>query len=103
MFITSEQDIANIQVGDKFQRYSYDKDAQVVKNGVIECTYINKTRHFFRCSGCNDFPEGYIIRVANAALKEAFFNTCPGVRKIEANQLDNTNNRFTYDQLCSYT
>ena len=91
MFITSVQDIANIQVGDRFQRYSYDKEARVVKNGVIECTYINKTRHFFRCSGCNDFPEGYIIRVANTALKDAFFNTCPGVKKIKIKELDISN------------
>lgn len=82
MLLTNEKEIANIKVGDRFQRYSYNKNGRVIKNGVIECTYINKTRHFFRCSGCNDYPEGYIIRVATTAMKEAFFNLCPGVEKI---------------------
>jgi len=79
-----ENDISNINVGDRFQRYSYDKNGRIIKNGVIECTYINNTRYFFRCSGCNDFPEGYIIRVAKEAMKNAFFNLYPGVEKISA-------------------
>ena len=74
--------VDGIKVGDRFQRYSYDKNGKVLKNGIIECIHINKTRHFFKCTGCNDYPEEYVIRVANLALRDAFFNTSPGVSKI---------------------
>ena len=74
--------IGDIKIGDKFQRYSFDKDGNVIKNGIIECTFINTKRYMFRYTGCSDVPEGYIFKVPATALYEAIFNNCPGVEKI---------------------
>ena len=76
-------DVKNIKVGDVFKRKAFTEDGRIVDNGIMECTYVSRSRHMFRFLGCNDYPDGYIMKVPSLALAEAFFNRCPGVEKTE--------------------